>query len=70
MAVPWVPSAILSGLRCDASETCVLFFCVQLYREEELLEEKDRIALSLGAVRDEALQKRVLEFAISVRLSC
>ncbi|XP_072947418.1 puromycin-sensitive aminopeptidase [Epargyreus clarus] len=38
---------------------------LQLYRAADLHEEKDRISRALGAVKDPALLKRVLDFAIS-----
>ncbi|KOB73217.1 putative Aminopeptidase N [Operophtera brumata] len=38
---------------------------LELYRAADLHEEKDRISRALGAVRDPALLKRVLDFAIS-----
>ncbi|XP_045766880.1 puromycin-sensitive aminopeptidase [Maniola jurtina] len=38
---------------------------LQLYRAADLHEEKDRISRALGAVRDPALLKQVLDFAIS-----
>jgi hypothetical protein len=39
---------------------------LQLYREADLLEEKDRISRALGAIRDEEILKKVLQFAMSV----
>ena len=39
---------------------------LQLYREADLHEEKDRISRSLGATRDPNLIQRVLQFAMSV----
>ncbi|XP_021928261.1 puromycin-sensitive aminopeptidase isoform X3 [Zootermopsis nevadensis] len=36
-----------------------------LYREADLHEEKDRISRALGAIGDEAILKKVLEFAMS-----
>lgn len=38
---------------------------LKLYREADLHEEKDRISRALGAIKDEALLKTVLEFAMS-----
>ncbi|XP_071450915.1 puromycin-sensitive aminopeptidase [Hetaerina americana] len=38
---------------------------LKLYREADLHEEKDRISRALGAIKDEGLLKRVLEFAMS-----
>ncbi|NP_001268818.1 puromycin-sensitive aminopeptidase-like isoform X1 [Bombyx mori] len=38
---------------------------LQLYRAADLHEEKDRVSRALGAVRDPALLRRVLDFAIS-----
>lgn len=43
---------------------------LELYRAADLHEEKDRISRALGAVRDPALLKRVLDFAISVSVTC
>lgn len=42
---------------------------LQLYREADLHEEKDRISRSLGATRDPNLIQRVLQFAMSVSIS-
>lgn len=41
---------------------------MQLYREADLHEEKDRISRSLGATRDPNLIQRVLQFAMSVSI--
>lgn len=41
---------------------------LQLYREADLHEEKDRISRSLGATRDPNLIQRVLQFAMSVSI--
>jgi puromycin-sensitive aminopeptidase len=38
---------------------------LKLYRESDIMEEKDRIARALGAIKDVALLKKVLEFAVS-----
>ncbi|CAG4947451.1 unnamed protein product [Parnassius apollo] len=38
---------------------------LELYRAADLHEEKDRISCALGAIKDPALLKRVLDFAIS-----
>lgn len=39
---------------------------LQLYREADLLEEKDRISRALGAIRNEEILKEVLQFAMCV----
>jgi len=39
---------------------------IDLHNSADLQEEKMRIAQALGAVKDEKLIKKVLEFAISV----
>jgi hypothetical protein len=39
---------------------------LQLYREADLLEEKDRISRALGVIHDEEILKKVLQFAMSV----
>ena len=39
---------------------------LQLYREADLHEEKDRISRALGAITDESILKKVLQFAVSV----
>ncbi|GLH04429.1 Aminopeptidase [Gryllus bimaculatus] len=38
---------------------------LRLYREADLHEEKDRISRALGAIRDESVLKKILQFAIS-----
>jgi puromycin-sensitive aminopeptidase len=42
---------------------------LQLYREDDLHEEKNRISQAFGAIRDEAILKKVLQFALSVSYS-
>jgi len=39
---------------------------LQLYREEDLHEEKNRISQAFGAICDEGVLKKVLQFALSV----
>ena len=39
---------------------------LQLYREDDLHEEKNRISQAFGAICDEAILKKVLQFALSV----
>lgn len=39
---------------------------MQLYREADLHEEKDRISRAFGAIGDVAILKKVLQFAMSV----
>lgn len=41
------------------------FFFKKLYREADLHEEKDRICRNLGAIKDEKILRKVLDFAIS-----
>ena len=48
---------------CD-EKTFDLFF--QLYRESDLQEEKNRIARSVGASKDQARIQEVIDFAMSV----
>lgn len=48
------------------THTC--YVLLQLYREADLHEEKDRISRSLGATRDPNLIQRVLQFAMSVSM--
>jgi len=38
---------------------------LKMYRESDIMEEKDRIGKALGAIKDTALLKQVLEFAVS-----
>lgn len=52
--------AVLSG-----SDPAVYEAMLKLYRQTDLHEEKDRILRALGAIRDEALLMKVLEFAMS-----
>ncbi|CAH2210377.1 jg183 [Pararge aegeria aegeria] len=58
-------SACYRAVLAEADEAVFQRF-LQLYRAADLHEEKDRISRALGAVKDPALLKRVLEFAISV----
>jgi len=39
---------------------------LQLYREEDLHEEKNRISQAFGAICDGGVLKKVLQFALSV----
>nr|XP_018910157.1 PREDICTED: puromycin-sensitive aminopeptidase-like [Bemisia tabaci]XP_018910165.1 PREDICTED: puromycin-sensitive aminopeptidase-like [Bemisia tabaci]XP_018910174.1 PREDICTED: puromycin-sensitive aminopeptidase-like [Bemisia tabaci] len=55
-----VYKAVLSTNEKDIFETML-----QLYKQEDLHEEKQRISNSLGVVKDAQLLMRVLEFAIS-----
>uniref|UniRef100_S4PRY9 Aminopeptidase n=1 Tax=Pararge aegeria TaxID=116150 RepID=S4PRY9_9NEOP len=57
-------SACYRAVLAEADEAVFQRF-LQLYRAADLHEEKDRISRALGAVKDPALLKRVLEFAIS-----
>ncbi|XP_075978540.1 puromycin-sensitive aminopeptidase [Anticarsia gemmatalis] len=57
-------SACYRAVLAEADEATFLRF-LSLYRAADLHEEKDRISRALGAVRDPALLKRVLDFAIS-----
>lgn len=41
------------------------FVYVQMYRESDMLEEKDRIGRSLGLAKNPDVLKKVLEFAVS-----
>ena len=41
----------------------------QIYRKTDLNEEKERVLRALGAVKDHNRIRRVLEFAMSVRIS-
>jgi hypothetical protein len=60
LAIPDV--LVVDGLRiCKKIDNLL-----QLYREADLHEEKDRISRALGAIRDEELLKKVLQFAMSV----
>lgn len=58
-------SACYRAALAEADEAAFQRF-LRLYRAADLHEEKDRISRALGAVRDPALLKRVLDFAISV----
>ncbi|XP_046969043.1 puromycin-sensitive aminopeptidase [Vanessa cardui] len=57
-------SACYRAVLAEANEATFQRF-LQLYRAADLHEEKDRISRALGAVKDPALLKRVLEFAVS-----
>ena len=39
---------------------------LQLYREDDLHEEKNRISQAFGAICDQGILKKVLQFALSV----
>jgi hypothetical protein len=51
----------------DADENVLNQF-IELHNKSDLQEEKMRIATALGSVRKEELIRKVLDFALSVRL--
>lgn len=60
MKLPLLLSQSMKGIHKEIN------VILQLYREADLHEEKDRISRALGAIGDEAILKKVLEFAMSV----
>lgn len=43
-------------------------FIFQLYRAQDLHEEKDRISRAFGAIKDKNILSKILQFSISVSL--
>jgi len=59
-------SKVYTAVLLNANESCFNKF-IDLHNNCDLQEEKIRIAQALGAVKDEKLIRKVLEFSLSVR---